>query len=200
MDEKYLILDEKQRPVARALLRGRADASSNKEFELLEDSEPDLTTYELLDFISMTTESNAWRGKVTDQRGKRLTFRMYEPLSDDMRRNLRINLRFESYMYPLVHNRFGQYPIISQDISSGGIAFFCANELTPGEEYQLLIPIIQPPLLLPIRVLRHRPSASPIKLYSCAFADLLPEEEALLREAVFNYHLMEHGLNQKKEK
>lgn len=189
---KYLILDPNQKPLARAYLSGELSTGS-KEFSCLEKHPPDLTCYPALSILSLTSdEFTAWSGKVQAQRGSRFTFFPTETLSEETRRNLRVALRFDTYIYPSHPHSFGRLSISSFDISCGGIALFSSIPLAPGETYTIVIPILHTPLILPIRVLRPRSiemDGQTLSAYSCTFYDLLPQEEALLRETIFDYQL-----------
>ena len=110
-------------------------------------------------------------------------------LGEDVRRNLRMPVRFESYLYPVSGEWKGRLPILSNDLSCGGISFFCARTLAEGEIVQIAVPITAQPLLLNIKVLRQRPSGEPIPLFAAAFEELVHEEEKMIREAVFSLQL-----------
>ena len=97
--------------------------------------------------------------------------------------------RFESYLYSVSGEWKGRLPILSNDLSCGGISFFCARTLAEGEIVQIAVPITAQPLLLNIKVLRQRPSGEPIPLFAAAFEELVHEEEKMIREAVFSLQL-----------
>ena len=128
-------------------------------------------------------------GRVTACHGNMISIAPVRTLGEDVRRNLRIPVRFESFLYPVSGRWRGRVPILSNDLSCGGIAFFCARKLEVGEIAQIVIPVTAQPLLLDLKILRQRPSGEPVPLYAGAFMDLLHDQEKLVREAVFGIQL-----------
>ena len=105
---------------------------------------------------------------------------------EEVRRNLRMPVRFESFLYPVSGRWHGRMPVLSNDLSCGGAAFFCARKLEVDEVAEIVIPVTAEPLVLRVKILRERPSPEPIPLYSAGFVDMLREEENMICEAVFN--------------
>ena len=124
-----------------------------------------------------------------DRRGNVVSIQSVRELGEDVRRNLRMPVRFESYLYPRSDAWKGRIPVLSNDLSCGGVAFFCAHKLEPGERNQIVIPVTSQPLLVDIKILRERPSPEPIPLYAAAFTDLIHDQETMIREAVFSIQL-----------
>ena len=76
--------------------------------------------------------------------------------------------------------------VLSNDLSCGGVAFFCARKLKVDEVAEIVIPVTAEPLVLRVKILRERPSPEPIPLYAAEFVDMLREEENMVCEAVFS--------------
>ena len=95
-------------------------------------------------------------------------------------------VRFESFLYPVSGRWRGRMPVLSNDLSCGGVAFFCARKLEVDEVAEIVIPVTAEPLVLRVKILRERPSPEPIPLYAAEFVDMLREEENMVCEAVFS--------------
>jgi hypothetical protein len=80
-------------------------------------------------------------------------------------------------------------PAICNDLSSGGVAFFCVQPLEPGELLEMVLPVTKLPLLMRVQVLRIRPSNEQIPLYAAKFVDMVEGQETAIREAVFGHQI-----------
>lgn len=80
--------------------------------------------------------------------------------------------------------------MISKDISCGGIALHCVTPLKDGAKFEIALPCTEPPIIVRLEVLR--PISKEKNLYSCQFIDLLPQEEAMIQESIFEYDLHHH--------
>lgn len=99
-----------------------------------------------------------------------------------MRRNFRMPVAFDSFLYP---RRGGRATLRSVDLSCGGIAFRSRFPLTVGEEFEVVVPITADgPLVLQAQLLRVHlePDGN---FYACKFVNMIDDEETMLREAVF---------------
>ena len=76
-----------------------------------------------------------------------------------------------------------------QDLSCGGLAFFCPRPLEVGERVQVVVPVTAQPLLLDMEILRCSTGPGEECLYAAKFVSLLREEESMVREAVFSLQL-----------
>ena len=188
MSHHYLLIDSRGDPVAHAvsengpeehLWRIRVDAGDLKR----------VLSHEYVSLVSTSERIPAAEGRIVSQDGELITVEAVRELGEEVRRNLRMPVRFESFLYPVSGSWKGRAPILSNDLSCGGLAFFCARPLEVGEVVQVVIPVTSRPLLVELRVLRQRPSGEPIPLYAGAFTELVHEEEMLLREAVFSIQL-----------
>ncbi len=100
-----------------------------------------------------------------------------------LRENFRMPVDFESYVYP---KSGGRAFIRALDLSCGGIAMYTAQPLEVGEVCEVVIPITEEgPLIVDCEILRSMPFNGPIRRYAAKFVDLIHDQEAALREAVF---------------
>lgn len=188
MRYKYLMVDSRGNPVAHV----SSDDGPDKSVWQVRAEDGDIKrilSHEYVSLLGVSEELPAMEGRVTACHGNMISIAPVRTLGEDVRRNLRIPVRFESFLYPVSGRWRGRVPILSNDLSCGGIAFFCARKLEVGEIAQIVIPVTAQPLLLDLKILRQRPSGEPVPLYAGAFMDLLHDQEKLVREAVFGIQL-----------
>ncbi len=186
MSHKYLILDSREGPVAHGVSEDGPEKSSGV---------CGLTTGKLTRVMSHTNvslvgESEAvsrlWKDGLSGGREIVISVEPVRPLGEEVRQNLRMPVRFVSYLYPVSGQWKGRVPIVSIDLSCGGLAFFCPRQLEVQEVAEVVIPVTAQPLVLRVKILRERPSPEPIPLYAAEFVDMLREEENMVCEAVFS--------------
>ena len=188
MKYQYLLIDSRGEPVAHAA----SDDGPEKHVWQVQVDAGDIKrvlSHEYVSLVSTSEKVPATEGRIVACDGNTITVESVRELGEEVRRNLRMPLRFESFLYPVSGSWKGRAPILSNDLSCGGLAFFCARPLEVGEIVQVVIPVTSQPLLLTLRVLRQRPSGEPIPLYAGAFTELVHEEEMMVREAVFSIQL-----------
>lgn len=192
MDQSiYLLLDSKGNPIA----RGRIQGSTGGPFWQIqvEDGKIDeILEHKRLKLLSITDSGPSYEGTIVRSRNDMIQLEVAKLDQDagDMRKNLRVAVRFKSLIYPLSGSWTGRRPVESNDLSCGGVAFFTDHSLQVGERLEIVIPVTSQPLVLKCQVLRLRPTerASSV-LYAAKFVDMCEDEETVLREAVFNLQL-----------
>ncbi|WP_294551541.1 PilZ domain-containing protein [uncultured Pseudoflavonifractor sp.] len=191
MPYKYLILDSRGNAVAHGTTEYTPRGT---EWRMnIDDGDVDEVTKHT--FFSLVGDSDAvpaLEGKLVRREGNVLVLEPVRPLEQSVRKNLRIPVRFVSYIYPRSGSWRGRVPIVSYDLSCGGIAFFCPRPLENGEVVQIVIPVTTQPLLVDMRILRRRTSKEGESLYAAEFISLLREEESMIREAVFSLQLQKN--------
>ena len=188
MRHQYWMIDSRGNPVA----HGTSDDGLEKSVWEIQVDSGDIKrvlSHEYVSLVSSSEKVPAMEGRIIRRDGNIISVESVRRLGEDVRRNLRMPVRFESYLYPVSEEWKGRLPILSNDLSCGGISFFCARTLAEGEIVQIAVPITAQPLLLNIKVLRQRPSGEPIPLFAAAFEELVHEEEKMIREAVFSLQL-----------
>ncbi len=186
---RYMLSDSQNAPLARACL----ETPPEDRVWRLRMEEADLSRvleHEIINLISMDQGLPNMIGMIlsTDHADMIEVERLNEA-GESPRQNLRVPVRFESFLYPVSGSWTGRLPIVCHDLSCGGIAFFCNFPLRLLEIVEVVVPITAQPLILRARILRLRPSNSNIPLYSATFVDLIQDEEVLLREAVFSQQI-----------
>lgn len=188
MAYKYLILDSRGNAVA----HGTSEYSPQGHQWKMVIDDGDLEEVAKHTFISLVGNSDAvpaMEGKIIRREGNVIVLEPIRPLEQSLRKNLRIPVRFVSYIYPRSGRWKGRVPIVSNDLSCGGLAFFCPRPLEVGERVQVVIPVTAQPLLLDMEVLRRSSGPEEECLYAAKFVSLLREEESMVREAVFSLQL-----------
>ncbi|MBR2895405.1 MAG: PilZ domain-containing protein [Oscillospiraceae bacterium] len=115
-------------------------------------------------------------------------------MMDDTNEIFRIKVRFETLIYPCDGTWKGRCRVESVDLSSSGMSFYCAQQLSQGEQIEIVIPMMQYPLVVRAQVLnlcQERERAC----YTVKFIELCREEEKLLSEAVFAIQLRQRRRN-----
>ena len=151
-EEKFVFLDDNHQTLASAVLLGQQ--GQNKTFLLTYAPNCDLQKLTSLNVMSVnSTEFMAWHGRVQQIRGDKVDFIAEERIDSRLRRKLRIQMPFRTYLYPM-HGHSTRLPIISKDISCGGMAFYCASPLKDGTKYDLPLPCTEPPIIVRLEVMR----------------------------------------------
>ena len=190
MERLYLILNREGIPLAQAVLESPPGAEVVQMRLLQEDDNTDYIKVGEVQLIGLDNSMTSKRGVVTMQRGPRLVIRPGEVLGAQARENLRIQTDFESVMYPVSGFWKGQRPIQGHALSCGGLAFYTQTPLDVREIVEIVLPVTDAPLVVRAQVLRQlasEPEEDP--LYASKFVDLIQDEEAMIRRAVFSIQL-----------
>lgn len=184
-----IITDSQSEPLANGILE-IAQGSTVWRVRVLDGGIGQVLEHEFLQFIGMDEDLPPMSGQILSREdGDILRIKPLSELGENARKNLRVPVRFDSFLYPLSGSWRGRLPIVSYDLSCGGIAFFCDHPLGVGETAEVVIPITTRPLLLNLQILRTLPSGSPTPLYAARFMNVIHDQEVLLRKAVFSQQL-----------
>lgn len=185
----YILLDRKNNPLARGTLECPTDAPKfyvRVPEELIEE----LESHEIIQLIPVPRDLPSLLGHVIGSRRDVLILEPSETLIGNVRQNLRVPMKFDSYIYPISGGWRGRRYVVSNDLSCGGISFFSHEPFAIGERFEIVIPITTQPLILRcelLRALREEPDGN--VLYAAQFVDMCPDEESMTREAVYNAQL-----------
>lgn len=189
----YLLLDSEGRPLAQARPQGPASMTGNLwQLVVLDDMIDLVLEHKQFKLMAMTDASPSYEGKLMRSRNDMIQLEVQKTAAsgNDMRKNLRVRVDFESFIYPLTGGWPGRRRVESHDLSCGGIAFYTDHSLQVGEQFEVVVPVTSQPLVVRGQILRMRPSGEGGSiLYAAKFVDLCNDEETLLREAVFNLQL-----------
>lgn len=188
MAYKYLILDSQGNAVAHGLSE-YSPSEAKWQMVIDEGDLEEISKHTNLRLVGDSDAVPALEARIVQRKDNIIVLEPLRPLEESLRTNLRIPVRFHSYIYPKSGNWRGRAPIVSKDLSCGGLAFFCPRTLEVGEQLQVVIPVTSQPLLLDMEILRFRSEPEKDPLYSARFLPLLREEESMVREAVFSLQL-----------
>ena len=190
MEERlYLILDSQGNPLANAVLESPPN-SEVLQIRVLNDKVEAVAAHRELQLIGVDDGSPNRVGVIVRQRGDQLVVQPTAALGPAARENLRILTDFESVMYPVSGYWAGRRAFKAKDLSCGGIAFWSTILLEDREIVEMVLPVTDSPLLIKTQVLRTLPDeTSRLPLYAAKFVDLIHDEEALIRKAVFSIQI-----------
>ena len=189
----YLLLDSRGTALAQARPQGpAATGGSLWQLVVLDDKIDLVLKHKKFKLMSITDSSPSYEGTLVRSRNDivQLEVRKSATNGTDLRKNLRVPVSVDSFIYPLTGGWLGRRVVRTNDLSCGGVAFFTDHSLRAGEHFEIVIPVTNEPLVVQGEILRMRPSGvGGSILYAAKFADLCNDEETLLREAVFNLQL-----------
>ena len=182
----YLIMDKDSHILAKGDLDGEL-TDRNLQMKIVEGTADSVVQAELVQVISSESRDPLLMGQVIMRRGNLVVLEPLRKLGEEVRRNFRMPVSFDSFLYL---PEGGRYPIRSVDLSCGGIAFYCTGVFEIGARYEIVIPItLESPLIVNCQILRAEPYEGVIMFYACKFVDIIDDEETVIREAVFNVQL-----------
>lgn len=190
MEERlYLILDSKGTPLANAVLESPL-SSEVLQIRILKGKEDVVAEHREIQLIGLDDSSSNRVGLIVRQKDDKMVIQPTAALGPAARENLRIVTDFESVMYPASGRWKGQRRIKAKDLSCGGLAFYSSIPLGEREIVEVVLPVTDSPLVVRTQVLRTLPDdASDKPLYASKFVDLIQDEEALIRKAVFSIQI-----------
>ena len=184
----YLLLDSVNNPLARGTLEGPPNGEIFQMLVLDNDVEK-VTRHEVIVLMSMSGSEPPLQCRIVRQRGDRVALEKIASLDPDLRRNLRVPIKFDTFIYPITGRWRGRRAVKSIDLSCGGVAFYGDGGLDVGEKLEMVIPVTEEPVILRCEVLRRKELRNDKLLYAVKFVDMCEDEEVTVREAVFSIQL-----------
>ena len=189
MEERlYLLLDSKGTPLANAVLESPPN-SEVLQIRVLNDKVEDVAAHREIQLIGMDDSTPNRVGVIVRQREDQLVIQPTAALDANARENLRILTTFSSVMYPVSGRWKGQKNVKGKDLSCGGVAFYSDCRLENREIVELVLPVTDQPLVVKTQVIRTLEEEGAPPLYAAKFVDLIQDEEALIRKAVFSIQI-----------
>ena len=145
--------------------------------------------HEVIVLMSMSGSEPPLQCRIVRQRGDRVALEKIASLDPDLRRNLRVPIKFDTFIYPITGRWRGRRAVQSIDLSCGGVAFYGDGGLEAGEKLEMVIPVTEEPVILRCEVLRRKELRNDKLLYAVKFVDMCEDEEVTVREAVFSIQL-----------
>ena len=189
-DRIYLILDSQGAPLANAVLESPPN-SEVLQIRVLGGKEEKVAEHREIQLIGMDDSTPNRVGVIIRSRGDQMVIQPTAALGPAARENLRIATDFKSVMYPVTGGWKGQKAFQAKDLSCGGIAFWPEVSLGEREIVEMVLPVTDAPLIVKTQVLRQlEDEEHPDRpLYATKFVDLIQDEEALIRKAVFSIQI-----------
>ena len=184
----YLLLDSVNNPLARGKLEGPQNGEIFQMLVLDNDVEK-VARHEVIVLMSMSGSEPPLQCRIVRQRGDRVALEKIASLDPDLRRNLRVPIKFDTFIYPITGRWRGRRAVQSIDLSCGGVAFYGDGGLEAGEKLEMVIPVTEEPVILRCEVLRRKELRNDKLLYAVKFVDMCEDEEVTVREAVFSIQL-----------
>ena len=190
-NRKYLMLDSRGDAIARGILERVTDGELWR-LRVTEGTADEVMGHNNISLVGDAENSPALEGRIVQREGDVVFVEPVRQLEESVRQNLRIPVRFVTYLYAVSGSWKGRVPIVTNDLSCGGLAFFCPRKLEVGEIVEVVITVTSQPLVLTMRILHTRPGHTEGDFYAGAFVDLVREEESMVREAVFSIQLQKN--------
>ena len=185
----YLILDSQNHALANSELASPPGASPIR-LNILNNKVDDVMSHEIITLFSSSSEELPIQCRILRQRGDTVLAEKIATLDPEVRRNLRVPVKFDSFLYPLPSSSWrGRAAVQSLDLSCGGIAFSSDFFLELHEQAEIVVTPTDEPLILHCEVLRRQELQNNRYMYATKFVDMCEDEEVVVREAVFSLQL-----------
>ena len=178
-----LLLNRDSMLLARGEMKS-APGDPSIEVELISGEAEKIESADIIQVVPSDKKVQPQMGRFLMHRDDRVVLKPMRAHGAALRENFRVPVAFDSFLYP---REGGRAVFRSLDLSCGGIALYTNLALDVGEVFELVIPITaEGPLLLDCEVLRTAPfEGTAARKYAAKFVDLIHDQEAALREAVF---------------
>ena len=189
----YLLLDEGGAPLAQVRPQGpSATEGTLWQLVVMNDKIDDVLEHKEFKLLSIQDSSPSYEGTLVRHRNDiiQLEVRKTAAAGNDMRKNLRVPVEVHSFAYPVSGSWRGRRKVDTHDLSCGGIAFYTDTPLESREIVEIVLAVTDEPLVVRAQILRPLPTEpEETPLYAAKFVDLIQDEEAMIRRAVFSIQL-----------
>ena len=185
----YLILDTQNHALANGNLASPPDAAPMR-LLVLDNKVDNVLKHEVITLFSASSNEPPIQCRILRQRGDTIQLEKIATLDPEVRRNLRVPVKFDSFLYPLPESgQKGRYSIQSVDLSCGGIAFYTDCPLELHQQMEVVVTPTEEPVILRCEVLRKQALQNNRFMYATKFVNMCEDEEVVVREAVFSLQL-----------
>lgn len=188
----YLLLNDEDVPFGRGVLTTAPDAEEIC-VKVIDGEVEEIGKNKLITLVGTAQTIHTLQGAVVKVSRNMLRLRRVES-KEDVREVLRVDVAFDSLIYPVTGQWTGRRKAEFVDLSCGGAAFFCDEPLARGERIEVVIPVTPQPLLTRCKVLRSWERGGRT-CYAARFVEMCHDEEKLICEAVFGIQLEQHRKN-----
>ena len=185
----YLILDTQNHALANGELATPADAVPMR-LNVLHNKVDNVMAHEVITLFSSSSEEPPIQCRILRQRGDTVLLEKIATLDPEVRRNLRVPVKFDTFLYPLPSSSWGgRRTAKSIDLSCGGIAFYADCQLELHEQMEIVVTPTEEPVILRCEIVRKQELQNDRFMYATKFVDMCEDEEVVVREAVFSLQL-----------
>ena len=185
----YLILDSQNHALANGEL-ATPPGTTPMRLNIQDHKVDDVMTHEVITLFSASSEELPIQCRILRQRGDAVLLEKIATLDPEVRRNLRVPVKFDTFLYALPDSSWtGRRSAQSIDLSCGGIAFYADCQLELHEQAEIVVTPTEEPVILRCEVLRKQELQNDRFLYATKFVNMCEDEEVVVREAVFSLQL-----------
>ena len=184
----YMILDSQNNALANSELASPPGTMPMR-LQIQDNKVDDVMGHEVIVLFSSKSNDLPMQCRILRQRGDDIMVEKIATLDPEVRRNLRVPARFDTFIYPLPGCGWrGRQPVQAIDLSCGGVAFYSDFQMAPQDKMEIVITPTEEPVILHCEILKRQDLQNRF-MYATKFVDLCEDEEVAVREAVFSLQL-----------
>ena len=188
LNHNYLIMDTQNHALANGEVVSPPGETPIR-LNILDNKVDDVTAHEVIILLSSSSEELPVQCRILRSRGDMVMAEKIATLDPEVRRNLRVPVKFDTFIYPIASSYWkGRQPVQSIDLSCGGIAFYSDFYLEVHDEVEIVVTPTEEPVILHCEDLKRQELQNRF-MYATKFVDLCEDEEVAVREAVFSLQL-----------
>ncbi len=184
----YLIMDSQNKALANGELT-TPPGTTPMRLEVHDGKADDVTRHEIIILLSSSSEEQPLQCRILRQSGDSILAEKLAELDPEVRRNLRVPVRFDTFIYSVPSSIWkGRHRAEAIDLSCGGMAFYSDFYLEVHDEVEIVVTPTEEPVILRCEILRRQALHDKF-MYATKFVDMCEDEEVVVREAVFSLQL-----------
>ena len=197
-NHNYLIMDTQNYALANGELVSTPGDTPIR-LNVLGDKIDEVTSHEVIALFSVNSQEVPIQCRILRSRGDTVMLEKIATLDPEVRRNLRVPARFDTFIYPIASSLWdGRRAVQAIDLSCGGVAFYSDFYLEVHDEVEIVVTPTEQPVILHCEVLKRQDLQNRF-MYATKFVDMCEDEEVAVREAVFTLQLQQARKSQDTE-
>ncbi len=185
---EYLILDEDQSSLTRAVLRNPVTAAI-LEFEIPESDIELLEGHIDLQFLGFDEQSPSFEGKLTRRRGNRIAVERGASLGEAPIERLLVPFEHDSFAYPVSGDWKGRVSLKTLSLSCGGMKFLSRSGFQDHETIEVAVHVREGALLVHGKIIQQQKDENGIYHVQVKFMSGVDDMERLVRREVLYLQL-----------
>lgn len=187
-ENKYLLLDSRNVPLAHVILEGRIE-DKLLTVKITDNESEDIMEHQIYRLIGIGKNQPPIQCQSVSQKDRRIVLERIAVLEPSLRKDLRVPLHRKSFLYFQEGDKTVRREIEFVDISCGGTAFYGPEGLETVESPEIVLPVTAYPLIVSCEILNARKLRGEKAMYAAKFLNLCNDEETTIREAVFSVQI-----------